>query len=56
MDTSLHSHLIALHIQERISVADRERVAREVRPARERRRLVLRLTPRRRIGKVVARP
>lgn len=33
MDTNLHSHLIALHIQERIDRATNERVAREARAA-----------------------
>ena len=34
MDTSLHSHIVGIHIQERIAFAERERFAREIRPAR----------------------
>ena len=34
MDTSLHSHIVGIHIQERIARAERERLAREIRPAR----------------------
>jgi hypothetical protein len=46
METSLHSHLISLHIQERIAVAQRERAAREVRRPRESRlRLPRRTAP-----------
>jgi hypothetical protein len=33
MDTSLHSHIIGIHIQERIAFAERERLAREARVA-----------------------
>jgi hypothetical protein len=35
MDTSLHSHIISLHTQERIAFAERERVARQVRGPRK---------------------
>jgi hypothetical protein len=35
MDTSLHSHIAAIHIQERIDRAAAERLAREVRRARK---------------------
>ena len=35
MDTSLHSHIISLHIQERIAFAERERLARELRGPRK---------------------
>ena len=31
MDTSLHSHIVSIHIQERIAFAERERFARQVR-------------------------
>jgi len=31
MDSSLHSHIASLYIQERIAVAQRERPAREIR-------------------------
>jgi hypothetical protein len=34
MDTSLHSHIAGIHIQERIALAERERLAREVRRPR----------------------
>ena len=34
MDTSLHTHIVGIHIQERIARAERERLAREIRPAR----------------------
>jgi hypothetical protein len=54
MDTSLHSHITAIHIQERMDRAAGERLARSVRPPRRRRRPTLRLTTRRRVGKVVA--
>jgi hypothetical protein len=33
MDTSLHSHIIGIHIQERIDRASAERLAREARTA-----------------------
>jgi hypothetical protein len=35
METNLHSHIISLHIQERIAFAERERFAREVRGPRK---------------------
>ena len=35
MDTSLHSHIVSLHIQERIAFAERERFAREIRRPRK---------------------
>ena len=35
MDTSLHSHIISLHTQERIAFAERERFARELRGPRK---------------------
>ena len=35
METSLHSHIIGIHIQERIAFAERERLARELRLARK---------------------
>jgi hypothetical protein len=56
METSLHSHLIGIHIQERIDRAAAERLARSVRPPRERRLPTLRLTARRWVGKVVTGP
>jgi len=58
METSLHSHIIGIHIQERIAFAERERLARgRRRPVRPRHGLGrLRLTGRRRVGKVVAGP
>ena len=34
MDTSAHSHIIGIHIQERIERATAERLAREARPPR----------------------
>jgi hypothetical protein len=34
METSLHSHIIGIHIQERIAFAERERIASEVRRPR----------------------
>jgi hypothetical protein len=34
METSLHSHIIGIHVQERIAFAERERVAREARGPR----------------------
>jgi hypothetical protein len=42
METNLHSHIIGIHIQERIAFAERERLAREARAAStpERRRLL----------------
>jgi hypothetical protein len=46
MDTSLHSHIISLHLQERIALAERERLAREIRRPRKLSALRLRL-PRR---------
>ena len=56
MDTSLHSHIISLHTQERIAFAERERVARELRGPRKPLMSWLRLprrtapTPVRRVG------
>ena len=53
METSLHSHIVGIHIQERIAFAERERLARELKPSRK---LSLRLprrtapTPVRRVG------
>ena len=44
METTLHSHLISMHIQERIAMAQRERAAREVRRPREPRLRLHRLT------------
>jgi hypothetical protein len=35
METSLHSHIVGIHIQERIALAERERLAREVRGPRK---------------------
>ena len=35
MDSTLHSHIVGLHIQDRIAEASAERLAREVRAARE---------------------
>jgi hypothetical protein len=46
METSLHSHIAAIHIQERIAFAERERFAREVRGPRKPLRSFFRL-PRR---------
>ena len=47
METSLHSHIAAIHIQERIAFAERERFARELRRQnRKPRRFMFRL-PRR---------
>ena len=46
METNLHSHIIGIHIQERIAFAERERLAREVRRDRKPRSLLFRL-PRR---------
>jgi hypothetical protein len=43
METSLHSHIISLRLQERIAFAERERLAREVRGPR--RPLLSRLRP-----------
>ena len=46
METSLHSHIIGIHIQERIAFAERERLARELsRPRAFRLRLPRRTTP-----------
>ncbi len=56
METSLHSHIISLHLQERITFAERERLAREVRSPRKPLTSWLRLprrtapTPVRRVG------
>jgi hypothetical protein len=56
METSLHSHIISLHIQERIDRAERKRAARELRRDRKPRRPWLRLprrtapSPVRRVG------
>jgi hypothetical protein len=54
METNLHSHIIGIHIQERIAFAERERLAHELRPARKPRlRLPRRAaapTPLRRVG------
>ena len=56
MDTSLHSHIIGIHLQERIAFAERERLAREVRGPRKPFMSWLRLprrtapTPVRRVG------
>ena len=35
MDSTIHSHIVGLHIQDRIAEASAERLAREVRAARE---------------------
>ena len=35
METSLHSHIIGIHVQERIALAERERLARETRGPRK---------------------
>jgi hypothetical protein len=57
MDSTLHTHIAAIHVQERIAFAERERLARSVvRQPRPRRRPKLRLTARRQVGKVVAGP
>ena len=53
METSLHSHIIGIHIQERIAFAERERLARELRrPRTPRFRLPRRTapTPLRKVG------
>ena len=56
METNLHSHIISLHIQERIAFAERERIARQVRGPRKPLMSWLRLprrtapTPVRRVG------
>jgi hypothetical protein len=56
METSLHSHIIGIHVQERIAFAERERLAREVRRDRKPRSLLFRLprrtapTPLRKVG------
>ena len=34
METSVHSHIIGIHIQERIAFAERERLARDLLPRR----------------------
>jgi hypothetical protein len=46
METSHHSHIIGIHLQERIALAERERTAREIRRAGKPRGLRLHL-PRR---------
>jgi hypothetical protein len=56
METNLHSHIISLHVQERIAFAERERIARQVRGPRKPLMSWLRLphrtapTPVRRVG------
>ena len=56
METNLHSHIISLHVQERIAFAERERLAREVSGPRKPLMSWLRLprrtapTPVRRVG------
>jgi hypothetical protein len=56
MDTSLHTHIISLHIQERIAFAERERLARELKRDRKPRTFLFQLprrtapTPRRKVG------
>jgi hypothetical protein len=56
METNLHSHIIGIHIQERIAFAERERLARSVKRERKPRSVFFRLprrtapTPVRRVG------
>ena len=45
MDSNIHSHIVALHIQDRIAEAEAARLAREARAPRERRRLWWNRTP-----------
>jgi hypothetical protein len=56
METSLHSHIIGIHIQERIAFAERERLARELRPRRAPRFRLPRRTAPTPLGKVGAGP